>query len=58
MAKLSPKWKGPAVIKNKLGPVNYRVSFMDDPDSIDSYHVQNIKICHGWDKFSIKGRSM
>ncbi len=58
MAKLSPKWKGPAVIKKKLGLVNYRVSFMDDPDSIDSYHVQNLKICHGWDKFSIERRSM
>ncbi len=34
--KLSPKWKDPAVIKNKLGPVNYRMSFMDDPDSIDT----------------------
>ncbi len=58
MAKLSPKWKGPAVIKKKLGPVNHRVSFMEDPDSIDSYHVQNLKICHGWDKFSIERRSM
>lgn len=27
MAKLSPKWKGPAVIKKKLGLVNYKVSY-------------------------------
>ncbi len=32
MAKLSAKWKGPAKIKKKLGPVNYSVSFIPDPD--------------------------
>lgn len=30
MAKLSAKWKGPAKIEKRLGPVNYVVSFLDD----------------------------
>ncbi len=47
MAKLSPKWKGPAKIVQKLGPVNYQVSLVSDPTNTDTYHVQNLKICHG-----------
>ncbi|KAL1259570.1 hypothetical protein QQF64_010147 [Cirrhinus molitorella] len=58
MAKLCPKWKGPAVVKKRLGPVNYQVAFSDKPDSLDSYHVQNLKMCHGWDKFSSEERGM
>lgn len=51
MAKLSPRWKGPAKIVKRLGPVNYRVSLISDPTVIDTYHVQNLKICHGCEKF-------
>lgn len=48
MAKLSPKWKGPAKIVRKLGPVNYQVSLVSVPDIIDTYHVQHLKPCHGY----------
>lgn len=58
MAKLSAKWKGPARVKKKLGPVNYAVVFISDPDKCDTYHVQNLKICHGYDKFSPERRGM
>lgn len=51
-AKLSPKWKGPAKIVRKLGPVNYQVVFDADPDVVDSYHVQNLKCCYGYMKSS------
>ncbi len=47
MAKLSPKWKGPARIVKKLGPVNYRVSILADPTQIYTYHTQNLKMFHG-----------
>lgn len=48
MAKLSAKWKGPAKIEKCLGPVNYVVSILDDP--VDTFHVQNLKLCHGYAK--------
>ncbi|XP_053681478.1 uncharacterized protein LOC127161145 [Labeo rohita] len=47
MAKISPKWKGPAKVTKKLGPVNYRVVMLSDPSQEDTYHTQNLKICHG-----------
>lgn len=47
MAKLAAKWKGPAKVIKCLGPVNYSVSFVDDPDHVDSYHVQNLKPFYG-----------
>ncbi len=41
MAKISPKWKGPAKIVKKLGPVNYKVTMLSDPTQVDTYHTQN-----------------
>lgn len=58
MAKLSPRWKGPAKIVKKLGSVNYRVSFLSEPTVFDTYHVQNLKICHGCEKFLNMGGGM
>lgn len=58
MAKLSAKWKGPAKIEKCLGPVNYVVSFLDDPTHVDTFHVQNLKPCHGYVKPSSEGRDM
>ncbi len=43
MAKLAAKWKGPAKVVKCLGPVNYSVSFIDQPENVDSFHVQNLK---------------
>lgn len=43
MAKLAAKWKGPAKVVKCLGPVNYSVSFVDQPENVDSFHVQNLK---------------
>ncbi len=50
MAKLSGRWKGPAKIIKCLGPVNYSASLLTDPETIDTYHVQNLKPCHGYVK--------
>lgn len=47
MAKISPKWKGPARVEKKLGPVNYKVAMLSDPTQIDTYHTQNLKNFHG-----------
>lgn len=52
MAKLSAKWKGPAKIEKRLGPVNYVVSFLDDSKYVDTFHVQNLKLCHGYVRIS------
>ncbi|XP_073808802.1 adenosylhomocysteinase isoform X1 [Danio rerio] len=49
MAKISPKWKGPARIVKKLGPVNYKVTMLSDVAQVDTYHTQNLKIWHGAD---------
>lgn len=35
MAKLSPRWKGPAKIYKRLGSVNYAISFLDNPDTVN-----------------------
>lgn len=43
MAKLAAKWKGPAKVIKCLGPVNNAVSFVDDLNHLDSFHVQNLK---------------
>lgn len=48
--KLSVKWKGPARVKKQLGPVNYAVVFLSDPDKCEMLHVQSLKICHGYHK--------
>ncbi len=58
MAKLSAKWKGPAKVVKSLGPVNYSVSLVADPTNVDTYHVQNLKICHGYDKSSTEQGGM
>lgn len=58
MAKLSSKWKGPARITKCLGPVNYSVTFDDNPMNVDTCHVQNLKPCHGLAKSSSEGRGM
>lgn len=47
MAKLAMKWKGPARIEKCLGPVNCSVSFLDDPNHVDTFHVQNLKPFYG-----------
>jgi len=47
MAKLAVKWKGPARIEKCLGPVNCSVSFLDDPNQVDTFHVQNMKPFYG-----------
>lgn len=58
MAKLASKWKGPARITKCLGPVNYSVSFDDNPMNVDTCHVQNLKPCHGLAKSSSEGGGM
>ena len=47
MAKLAPKWKGPAKIQKRLGPVNYSVSLLDQAEHSDVYHTENLKAYFG-----------
>ncbi|MGH0130068.1 UNVERIFIED_CONTAM: hypothetical protein FKN15_040805 [Acipenser sinensis] len=42
-AKLAPKWSGPAMIKRKLGPVNYQVKWVDRPEKVETINVVNLK---------------
>ncbi len=58
MAKLSARWKGPAKVVKCLGPINYSVSFLNDLNNVETYHVQNLKMCHGYGKPSSEGGSM
>ncbi len=55
MAKLSPKWKGPAKVCKCLGPVNYIIYFIDNPDILDTFHVQNSKSIYGSVQSSTEG---
>ncbi len=52
MAKLSPRWKGPAKVHKHLGPVNLAILFLDNLDTVDSYCVKNVKPFHGCIKSS------
>lgn len=58
MAKLSEKWKGPAKVVKCLGPVNYAASYLNDLKNVDTYHVENLKPCFGYDGFSSEGGDM
>lgn len=58
MSKLAAKWKGPAKILKCLGPVNCSLAFLDDPDHPDTFHVQNLKLFHGYVRPSNEGKGM
>uniref|UniRef100_A0A671M2X0 Gypsy retrotransposon integrase-like protein 1 n=1 Tax=Sinocyclocheilus anshuiensis TaxID=1608454 RepID=A0A671M2X0_9TELE len=47
MAKLAARWKGPAKVCKRLGPVNYLISFLDALLVVDTFHVQNVKPFYG-----------
>lgn len=57
MSKSSAKWKDPAKVEKCLGPVKYAVSFLGKPGNVDTDHVQNLKVCHGYFK-TFDGESM
>ncbi|MGH0161471.1 UNVERIFIED_CONTAM: hypothetical protein FKN15_067801 [Acipenser sinensis] len=40
-AKLAPKWRGPATIKKRLGPVNYQLVLDSNPDNHKTHHIEN-----------------
>lgn len=42
-SKLAPRWSGPARVKMKLGPVNYRVRWIHPDDKEDTVNVVNLK---------------
>ncbi|MGH0151380.1 UNVERIFIED_CONTAM: hypothetical protein FKN15_026540 [Acipenser sinensis] len=42
-AKLAPKWSGPASVIKKLGPVNYRLKWVDRPEKVETVNVVNLK---------------
>lgn len=58
MAKLAAKWKGPAKVVKVLGPVNCFLRYMDDPNVVETVHVQNLKPCYGFSQPSSEGEGM
>ena len=38
-SKLAPKWSGPATVRRKLGPVNYRIQWNDHQKRTDTVNV-------------------
>lgn len=47
MAKLAPKWQGPANILKRVNNVNYKVVMLDSPNQSDTYHVEKLKRFYG-----------
>ncbi len=43
MAKLAAKWQGPAEVVSQVNKVNYKVKLLDNPEGIDTYHVEKLK---------------
>ncbi len=43
MAKLAAKWQGPAEVVSQVNKVNYTVKMLDNPDGVDTYHVEKCK---------------
>ena len=42
-SKLAPEWSGPARVRRKLGPINYRVKWEDSTDKVEHVNVVNLK---------------
>ena len=42
-SKLAPRWSGPAQVMKRLGPVNYRLKWLNDKDRQDTVNVVNVK---------------
>lgn len=42
-SKLAPRWSGPARVKTKLGPVNYKVGWIHPNDKEDTVNIVNLK---------------
>lgn len=42
MAKLAPKWQGPAKVLKQLNNVNYRVEMLTEPKQVEIYNVENL----------------
>lgn len=47
MAKLAAKCQGPAEVVSQVNKVNYKVKMLDNPDGIDTYHVEKFKPSFG-----------
>lgn len=47
MAKLAPRWQGPAKIMKRVNNVNYKVVILDNPSQCDTYHVEKLKKFYG-----------
>lgn len=47
MAKLAPKWQGPAKVIRQLNKVNYIVEVSTDPVQTETYHIENLKKFYG-----------
>ncbi len=42
-SKLAPRWSGPARLKSKLGPINYRVKWIQPNDKEETVNIVNLK---------------
>ncbi len=47
MAKLAPRWQGPAKIMKRVNNVNYKVVILDNPSQCNTYHVEKLKKFYG-----------
>ncbi len=47
MAKLAPKWRGPAKVLKRLNNVNYQVVMLDDSKQVETFHVEKMKKFYG-----------
>ncbi len=47
MAKLAPKWKGPAKVLKRLNKVNYQVVMLNDSKHVETFHVEKMKKFYG-----------
>lgn len=37
------KWQGPAEVVSQINKVNYKVKMLDNPNGVDTYHVEKLK---------------
>lgn len=57
-AKLAPLFEGPLCVSQRLGDVNYRLTWVDSGTDAGVYHVVNMQPFHTWDSLDSRGRSV
>uniref|UniRef100_A0A8C6WG70 Integrase catalytic domain-containing protein n=1 Tax=Neogobius melanostomus TaxID=47308 RepID=A0A8C6WG70_9GOBI len=57
-AKLAPLFEGPLRVSQKLGTVNYKLTWVDSGTDAGVYHIVNMQPFHTWDSLTSKGHSV